>query len=201
MWIRKQRGLSQKIYLIESISVSEYVKKFNVCGTTGNVYTVSIKETPICTCPDHMVRRRRCKHIYFVLLRVLKVKYTMMFDDDNSIDEDQEVYSQGELERMFNNCPRIVQNIMVNEQAKRKYNQIKNNMSMSKHKEKREQETCPVCLDDMDEDDELDYCKFHCGNPIHIDCFKMWCRQRGTHRCVYCNNPWNKEVKYMNLKS
>ncbi|KAF0904826.1 hypothetical protein E2562_037601 [Oryza meyeriana var. granulata] len=42
--------------------------EFFVLGATGNVYTVTLATTPACTCPDPAVP---CKHILFVLLRVL----------------------------------------------------------------------------------------------------------------------------------
>ena len=44
--------------------------KFFVLGATGNVYTVTLSAAPSCTCPD---RTTPCKHILFVLIRVLGV--------------------------------------------------------------------------------------------------------------------------------
>jgi hypothetical protein len=42
------------------------------------VYTVTIGCQPTCTCPDHLHGRAggRCKHILFVMLRVLKLEQT-----------------------------------------------------------------------------------------------------------------------------
>jgi len=45
-------------------------REFAVLGSTGNVYNVRIAQTPHCSCPDHE-RGNLCKHIIFVLLRVL----------------------------------------------------------------------------------------------------------------------------------
>ncbi|GJP43712.1 hypothetical protein CLOM_g3144, partial [Closterium sp. NIES-68] len=45
---------------------------FHVLGATGNVYTVTISQQPSCTCPDSG-NGNLCKHILFVLLRVLRV--------------------------------------------------------------------------------------------------------------------------------
>lgn len=45
---------------------------FNVLGATGNVYTVTISRHPHCSCPDH-AKGNVCKHILFVMLRVLKL--------------------------------------------------------------------------------------------------------------------------------
>ncbi|CAI5946304.1 unnamed protein product [Closterium sp. NIES-64] len=45
---------------------------FHVLGATGNVYTVTISQQPSCTCPDYG-NGNLCKHVLFVLLRVLHV--------------------------------------------------------------------------------------------------------------------------------
>ncbi|CAI5465509.1 unnamed protein product [Closterium sp. Yama58-4] len=45
---------------------------FHVLGATGNVYTVTISQQPSCTCPDYG-NGNLCKHMLFVLLRVLRV--------------------------------------------------------------------------------------------------------------------------------
>eukprot|EP00878_Enallax_costatus_P008630 GHUV01009023.1.p1 GENE.GHUV01009023.1~~GHUV01009023.1.p1 ORF type:complete len:344 (+),score=82.61 GHUV01009023.1:103-1134(+) len=47
-------------------------QEFAVLGATGNVYNVTISRHPHCTCPDH-AKGNLCKHILFVMLRVLKL--------------------------------------------------------------------------------------------------------------------------------
>ena len=76
MSARKYRGKTQRIFLIECSDINEYSRSYIVCGTTKNVYKVTIKNTPVCSCPDHQMRRRRCKHIYFVLCRIMNVSGT-----------------------------------------------------------------------------------------------------------------------------
>lgn len=67
-YVRKQRGSTQPLYLIETLDSTEmYEKSYSVMGSTGNVYTVTIKHTPECTCPDYTTRGNRCKHIFFIL--------------------------------------------------------------------------------------------------------------------------------------
>lgn len=71
METRKDRALTQNLALI-SIEGEIY----NVRGSTGNVYQIVIKNGPVCSCPDYTKRQIRCKHIYFVLITVLKVENT-----------------------------------------------------------------------------------------------------------------------------
>jgi hypothetical protein len=48
-------------------------EEFAVLGATGNLYTVTVCRQPQCTCPDFCCRRNLCKHILFVMLRVLRL--------------------------------------------------------------------------------------------------------------------------------
>lgn len=70
---RKVRGLTQAISLIATIKETNGTKTYIVKGESGNTYKVSINGTNECTCPDFVKRHEECKHIYFVLGRVLKV--------------------------------------------------------------------------------------------------------------------------------
>ena len=49
---------------------------FKCLGSTGNVYTVTIGMVPSCDCPDHLRSQDHCKHLIFILMRVLKVAST-----------------------------------------------------------------------------------------------------------------------------
>lgn len=58
------RALRHRILLLHRPNAGT----FHVLGATCNVYTVTLTATPTCTCPD---RKKPCKHILFVLIRVL----------------------------------------------------------------------------------------------------------------------------------
>jgi len=52
-------------------------------------------------------------------------------------------------------------------------------------------DVCPICLAefDLDKPDDLDYCKWGCGQPVHRSCFQAWSRDfRNT--CVFCQAWW-----------
>lgn len=193
---RKQRGVSQKIFLIEShINKENYEGKFMIMGSTGNVYEVVIKNNPTCTCPDYTTRNKRCKHIYFVLLRIMKV-----------VDEDKNDYNAHELETMFNHIPNITNNLVIDDSSKKIYEKLKHekdNKNNDKIKMKDTNDLCPICLDDLDDGNELDYCKFSCGKPIHKICFSMWIKKKES-KCVFCSHNWygdDKQNIYINLNN
>lgn len=198
---RKGRGVTQNIYLIETFPTDDdNIKKFDVMGSTGNVYTVTIKSTPECTCPDYKLRQNRCKHIYFILLRVMKT--------DN---EDEDEYTTEELLEMYSNIPRIASNLIVDEEFKGLYKKLSGTDGEDDDdkkevvKRKSEDDICPICLDDLDNTGDLDYCKYSCGKYIHKKCFQMWSKKNKA-TCVYCRNAWistesTTSQAYVNLLS
>ncbi|KAJ4290057.1 hypothetical protein N0V88_006561 [Collariella sp. IMI 366227] len=47
-------------------------------GSTGNIYTVVIAQQPSCNCP-HAQKGNQCKHVLYVLARVLRAKYEHVY--------------------------------------------------------------------------------------------------------------------------
>ncbi len=197
-FLRKQRGKTQSIFLIETIiDDKELERKYVVMGLTGNIYNVTIKNAPECTCPDFITRGNRCKHIYFVLIRVMKTK-----------NEDKNIYNKKELYDMFNNIPNIMGNLIINDELRNTYEKLKqenklNSVSNGEIKnvdQKGTDDLCPICLDELENGDELDYCKYSCGKGIHKICYSMWTKQHSTN-CVFCRASWicKENSNYINL--
>ena len=193
---RKSRGKVQKIYLVMAHEYSNGVleRSYEVMGTTGNVYNVCICTSPTCTCPDYTSRQRRCKHIYFVLSRIMKVKEEQ---------EDIEQYTDDDLQDMFNNVPLITENLRVDVHRVARFKSLKKNGNGEvTMREIDEDDMCPICLDDMFEcADEITFCKYSCGTAIHKDCFMRWTQHRHEPpKCLYCHKPWEQEkTAYVNL--
>ena len=105
---RIEKCKKQKIFLLQINDISDTEKTFEIQGSTGNVYTVKINNELSCNCPDYIIRRNRCKHIYFVLIRILKCENTEedYFEDDDLID-------------MFNNMPKITKLLMAKKRKKK----------------------------------------------------------------------------------
>ncbi len=205
---RKERGLTEKMFLIEYVQTDlEFHKKFIVMGATGNVYDVTITNKPTCTCPDYKNRQKRCKHIYFVLMKVMKI------DQNNT----QGIFSNKTLKLLFNNIPDITSNLIVNRRIKEKYDKLtaKENSQIEEEKEDltkvksdATEDICPICLESLKDGGKLVFCKNSCGKYIHEECFKMWCLKNEA-KCVFCRHPWpksflgetnkNKNSEYINL--
>lgn len=198
---RIQKSLTERIYLMESLPIIEendkLLREYMVMGATGNLYKVTISNMPSCTCPDYRVRHKRCKHIFFILIRIMHCQ-----------NEKQEAYDDDELKQMFESIPEITRNLVALEEVQNSYQNLQ---SKEKPKEEKDKETiveqrgiddiCPICLDDL-KNTELDYCKYQCGKSIHKECFKMWCK-KNNNKCVFCRGDWTKPIypkkQYINL--
>jgi hypothetical protein len=188
---RKVRAKVQKLYLIErKPPADKYIRGFAIMGSTGNLYDVTITYTPKCTCPDYVTRHKRCKHIYFILMRIMGIEKGK---------EDEPEFTKYKLTRMFSKNIIINNDVIANDNIQAKYNKIKNSDG-SKIELKPLDDLCPVCLDDLNNGDPVEYCKFSCGKPIHIDCFAMWTKVKPKN-CLTCNAHWDKpkDTGYINL--
>ncbi len=171
MSTRKQRAFTQPIYLLKmNPIIHEYQRTFKVIGSTGKLYTVDIKKHLSCTCPDHQQNKTICKHIYFILLRVMKINCQI-----------KHIYTDNELIFMFNNIPEhISQEIIIKKPTKinQKFDDV-----------------CPICLDDINSNsDNIDYCKYGCGKSVHINCFQIWNNTSGINKCAFCRIDWTNQL-------
>jgi hypothetical protein len=67
---RLSRVRTQRMFLIDrnrTTSADELYEEetFDVAGTTGNIYQVTISKVPTCSCPDAL-KGNQCKHIIYV---------------------------------------------------------------------------------------------------------------------------------------
>jgi len=113
-------------------------------------------------------------------------------------DPDKINYNDDELLIMFNNIPEIVSSLFVNNDIKDKYLGIKKPQISMK-----DDDVCPICLDDIYNGQDIDYCKSQCGKCVHKDCFLMWSKDKHPSSCVMCKAVWhtqkNSDNKYINL--
>jgi len=53
---------------------------------------------------------------------------------------------------------------------------------------------CPVCYEEMQQRQNVVWCRFSCGNNVHAECFQEWSKskqaERSTVTCVLCRASW-----------
>ncbi|KAI9281603.1 hypothetical protein BY458DRAFT_499080 [Sporodiniella umbellata] len=188
MQARVQRALEQKMFVL-SRETDGSIERFEVVGSIGNNYTVTIGGRMKCTCVDHSLRRNFCKHILMVLLRVYRLPYqSAMFQKLSTKKEDR--LNARSL------CQPVDPSILVPDETKERILKIMrgDTPEFSTQTERRPLATsdCPVCFEPFEqaEIDTIDYCQL-CGNNIHQACFAMWASTKGNPpTCVYCRSEW-----------
>lgn len=69
---RIERSCTQNLQ-IELLFITENSIACQIVGTTGNLYVTNLVGKPSCTCPDYEQNRHKCKHILFVLHKLLSL--------------------------------------------------------------------------------------------------------------------------------
>ncbi|KAJ1259529.1 hypothetical protein BS78_10G163300 [Paspalum vaginatum] len=188
---------------------------FYVLGATGNVYTVTLSTTPACTCPDPAVP---CKHILFVLLRVLGL----------SLDEAcvwRQTLRPCQVARLVGTP--TYPDVLAGARARERFHQLWSaRPPASMAADGRQQASsgrpldgvsCPVCLEEMAPApapqgagpaaaQAILTCRT-CRNAVHAECFARWKRSRARRAatCVVCRSRWRQpnreqeQEQYMNL--
>lgn len=211
--------------------------KISVSGSSQNIYSVNIyldrNVRPKCSCPDARgwapSSNCLCKHVCFVLFRVLKCWYlsfkssnffgkensTFLFKDDEHflmLDALQKVYSRFDTLNYSNvsdqnisedkevvNCELLLKYMSLKENEDSKEKENKKGIS----KEIKEDDVCPICYCEFMEDGKVDL-RFliecpNCNNVFHKECMNKWLNM-GKKNCVYCRSDiWEKYNKVTGL--
>ncbi|KID78901.1 Mitogen-activated protein kinase kinase kinase 1 [Metarhizium brunneum] len=166
------RALSQRFYVLERTpsGTDECPEEiFKMTGSTGNIYTVHIKQQPTCDCP-HALKGNQCKHVIYILSRVLQAPYELVY---------QLALLSTELRSIFAKAPSRSP-ARESESGKRK--DIEGE--------------CPICFCAFDtkSPESIVWCKAACGQNIHQDCFKMWAKTKtGDVTCPFCRSKWETD--------
>jgi hypothetical protein len=143
-------------------------EKVLIAGTTGNIYTVHIGQIPTCNCP-HAKKGNQCKHIIYVMLRVLKAPEHIGY---------QLALTTSELRDLFKKAPPIPT--------------ADSDAESSDGNRKPIEGDCPICYTEFEPGKEaIVYCRAACGNNVHKECMDNWTRASlGKATCPYCRSLW-----------
>ncbi|THW12826.1 hypothetical protein D6D23_10005 [Aureobasidium pullulans] len=157
------------------------MEEVDLAGSTGNIYTVRITHVPECTCPDFRINRNpQCKHILYVLLKVLKAPEPLHY---------QAAFLTSELDDMFDHAGPLPTETVHAEDKDGKRKPIEGD--------------CPICCEELSQETEaIVWCQAACGNNLHKTCFDQWAATKGHDQvtCPYCRTQWQNEVDGSALK-
>ncbi|OIW30789.1 SWIM zinc finger protein [Coniochaeta ligniaria NRRL 30616] len=168
------RATSQRFFVLSRSRVGhgdEQEETVELAGSTGNIYTVVIARQPSCDCP-HAKAGNQCKHVLYVMARVLRARYEYVY---------QLALLGSELREIFETAGPV-----PSEDGEGKEDRNRKPIEGE----------CPICYEGMEKGEALVYCRASCGQNMHKTCLEMWAatkRAQGTVAkvtCPYCRTPW-----------
>lgn len=179
----RERALTQRMFVLDRQraesdpeSPSETI---SLAGTTGNIYTITVDKVPTCDCP-HARKGNQCKHIVYVLSRVLRAPAELEY---------QLAFLSSELKDIFARAPPLPSETARNDEKDGNRKPVEGE--------------CPICCNDFDpkSSESIVYCKAACGNNIHKDCFGQWAATKTgqTITCPFCRSPWQGDEDQLKL--
>ena len=173
----KERALTQRLTVLdrERCGTDEVPEeKVVMAGSTGNVYTQHICHVPSCDCP-HAKKGNQCKHIVYVMLRVLRAPENVGY---------QLALTSEELRELFKNAAPIPS-----------ADPTDTTTTAEDGNRKPIEGECPICYMDFETEQEpIVYCKAGCGNNVHKDCMQKWTSAKaGKATCPYCRAQWAED--------
>ncbi|KAL4906388.1 hypothetical protein BDW74DRAFT_131865 [Aspergillus multicolor] len=173
---RLERAVTQRMFVVgQTVAGTDEAPelKFDIVGSTGNIYKTTIGKVPTCNCPD-AIKGNQCKHICYVLVKVLNAPSHLQYQLAFLTSEIREIYEKSTL--------RQVKDKAEDHDTDGKRKPIDGD--------------CPICFMEFEPDKEdIVWCRAACGNNIHKACFQKWAassNQQGV-RCVYCRSPWQNQ--------
>jgi len=163
---RLERALSQRLYSLWRDAETE---TYRIMGSTGTTYAVGVGDGCYCSCPDHRLRNVVCKHICFVLIKVLRLEAGDPRLSCLGLPDD-------EIRRIVNGLaplPPPPQRAKARAPAARR-----DYLGLA----------CAICMDDMQGHENIVYCEWSCGQSVHAECQQRWLLRNST--CVCCRAEW-----------
>lgn len=190
---RVDRAFTQRIYLMEAQAPSPNEFRFQVMGNSGKPYNIVVDDAENavgnglwCSCPDHSLHNNLCKHLLFVLIRMLDHSKPDVFEsyyEQSSFDVTQSTVDR--CRDYFERRERMLQNTADDEVQ-----------GCEKRKPVDDEDECPICYETFGEtrNETQVWCRAQCGKSLHNECFLRWVQQAGDNvTCVYCRAKWEWE--------
>ena len=174
---RLNKSLSEKIYLLSANQETKERWSFKVRGQSKNIYEQVLQpDFYVCSCPDHQKKHTFCKHLLFLISRV-----AIQLDIASKISLDNTKWSQ----TYFKACSLSLTTRLKSrfEESKKK---LKDKSKVNEDISKVIGTDCPICFEEMKENEVLSQCVITCKNYFH----KKFCViNKYIYICIYANIP------------
>ncbi|CAJ1455457.1 unnamed protein product, partial [Effrenium voratum] len=181
---RIDRAFGHRLYFLAR-APAEGGEKLDVLGSTGNVYHVELRsQGNACSCLDFAKGGGVCKHLLFVMLRVLKLAR-----DDHRVW--QSGLTESELQPLLSALRSSdFQGVQADATVMRGYQQAAGGGGGAARQPL--PADCPICFEEiLSESGASDFCRV-CGHNLHTDCQRRWAASGNCgDTCPMCRSPWS----------
>jgi predicted nucleic acid-binding Zn finger protein len=167
---RVRRSATDGILLLRherdaSVGDDDALLRFFVQGGSGAQYEVAVHRTITCSCPDFQNRRRKCKHILFVMARVLRL-------------------SQAELEDLG---PDVVMDAETRARLHERATSAEERRTVPRPSHREPDTECGICCEVFAHTSVVRDCTT-CWHTAHQACLRAWtlAMRRDSRSCPYC---------------
>lgn len=176
---------------------------FAIRDDTDSTFRVTIGNPHACTCSISKNVGKPCIHIIFSLLKVLKVPRSHPLCFQSSL-------TDTELNQVLDGLAEKDKKVIKRQFLKRADKVDNNDEVVETGKVARqvlcedEEETCPICQDEMNKDQALTWCRSGCGNNIHAKCMLKFCQYKISNKqsasCPLCREDWDMNLLKQDCK-
>ncbi|XP_032413030.1 E3 ubiquitin-protein ligase ZSWIM2 [Xiphophorus hellerii] len=175
----QDQALGSTVFLLRSFGPTAFLLRED--GETAT-FKVCLGERHTCTCPTFAREQQPCKHICWLLLRKFRLPREHQYAFQAGLSERQllEVL-QGSHQAIASAAETPHQSLPGQETG------------VICRKEIQNRDVCPICLEGLlQKKQPVCYCRYGCGNSVHISCMKVWADHQGLSdgremlRCPLC---------------
>lgn len=190
---RLERAFTQRIYLMESEQLEDDSFHFKMMGNSGKPYDISVKngEDISCTCPDHSMWGKFCKHLMHLLIRVIGISRETVYEN---------YFAESHFQVRCQTINSCLSWFARKENAANELREIQeDDVAHVKRRAIEDDDDCPVCYESFvdTKNEETIWCRAGCGKSVHQSCFLKWSQvsskkygARKSAGCVYCRTEW-----------
>ena len=103
-------------------------------------------------------------------------------------DVNKDDYTDKEVKKLIHIKDITTGHILTNELMV-KYKKLKDGRVEIIECEPKTDDVCPICLDDILNNEEYIHYKFSCGKCVHTECYDNWTKSRLVKNCIFCLHP------------
>ena len=185
---RQDQALNATIYILRNMGPTGFLLKEE--GEPKH-FKVLLGDPHSCTCSVYKKERDLCKHICWVILKKFKVsRHNAVTWQLGLVEREINEILRGQAAIHRGRSPAARAKPLVEECG------AEEDKGAIKQKVISAEDVCPICQEELLEKRlPVTYCKYGCGNNIHIKCMKIWAEHQKTMcktnvECPFCREDF-----------